>query len=99
MPSSRPDELIQALLAQLPEALQSYKSELAKHLESHLQNKLSAHGFVPRDEFDIQCAALARTEKRLAALEQTLTKTQKTQTKPQADTQKTSTPQQKKNQD
>lgn len=95
MPEPKLDTLIQDLLAHLPETLQDCRAELAKHSEGKLQNTLATHGFVARDEFDIQCAALTRIEARLKQLEADMQATKKAKATPSPKSKATSSPKSK----
>jgi BMFP domain-containing protein YqiC len=70
--STRLDELARRLAGSVPQHLRSLGRDLEENFKAVLQTQLSKHGLVSRQEYDVQAALLARTQERLAALEQRL---------------------------
>ncbi len=63
------DELSQHLSASLPDGIRSLQADLSKNFRSSLEAGLAKLDLVTREEFEVQCAVLARTREKLARLE------------------------------
>ena len=72
IPLSELDGLARRLSDLVPSALQPAREELCTAFKSALQSGLNALHLVTREEFDVQCALLARTRAKLEELERTL---------------------------
>jgi ubiquinone biosynthesis accessory factor UbiK len=70
--STRLDELARRLAESVPESLRSFGRDLEGNFKAVLQAQLAKLDLVSRQEFDVQAALLARTQEKLAALEQRL---------------------------
>src|ERR1035438_5088925 len=66
------DELARRLAESVPESLRSFGRDLEGNFKAVLQAQLSKLDLVSRQEFDVQAALLARTQEKLAALDQRL---------------------------
>ncbi|MEO8400877.1 MAG: accessory factor UbiK family protein [Gammaproteobacteria bacterium] len=67
------DEITQKLCDALPPNLQVLKKDMEKNFHAVLQATFSKMDLVTRDEFDAQTKVLARSRKRIEALEAKLT--------------------------
>jgi ubiquinone biosynthesis accessory factor UbiK len=65
----RIDEIARALLARVPPALRTVRSDLEANFRALLRERLSKLDLVSRDEFDAQTRVLERTRAQLEALE------------------------------
>ncbi len=63
------DDLSKRVAAGLPQGLQALQSDLERNLRGGLEAALSRLNLVTREEFDVQCAVLARTREKLQRLE------------------------------
>jgi ubiquinone biosynthesis accessory factor UbiK len=70
--STRLDDLARRLAESVPESLRSFGRDLEGNFKAVLQAQLAKLDLVSRQEFDVQAALLARTQEKLAALEQRL---------------------------
>jgi BMFP domain-containing protein YqiC len=70
--STKLDELARRLAESVPESLRSFGRDLEGNFKAVLQAQLAKLDLVSRQEFDVQAALLARTQEKLAALEQRL---------------------------
>ncbi len=69
---NKPDflnDLVTKLCGALPSGLQTMKSDLEKNFRAVLQNTFNKLDLVTREEFDTQTKVLARTRKKIEALE------------------------------
>ncbi len=66
------DELSRRLSEGLPPGLAGSESELRRHLRAMLEGMVNRLELVPREEFEVQKAVLARTRQKLKALEERL---------------------------
>jgi BMFP domain-containing protein YqiC len=66
------DELARRLAESVPDSLRSFGRDLESNFKAVLQAQLSKLDLVSRQEFDVQAALLARTQGKLAALDQRL---------------------------
>ncbi len=66
------DELTRKLGESLPPGMSQAKEEAETHFRSVLTSAFERMNLVTRDEFDTQCAVLARTREKLEALEKRL---------------------------
>jgi hypothetical protein len=64
------DELSAQLAASLPSGIRTLQDDFSKNFRASLEAGLAKLDLVTRDEFDIQCAVLARTREKLSRLEQ-----------------------------
>jgi BMFP domain-containing protein YqiC len=62
------DKITQAL----PPSLLALSEDVRDIIRDHIKEQLLKLDLVPKEEFDIQCAVLQRTQIKLAELEQTL---------------------------
>lgn len=73
---NKPDflnNLNEKLCAALPPGLQSLKKDVEKNFRAVLQNTFNKLDLVTREEFDAQTKVLARTRKKIEALEKEIT--------------------------
>jgi BMFP domain-containing protein YqiC len=70
--STKLDELARRLAESVPESLRSFGRDLEGNFKAVLQAQLAKLDLVSRQEFDVQAELLARTQEKLAALEQRL---------------------------
>ena len=63
------DDLMQRLTRGLPPGLDLVRDDLRANLNAVLNSALARMDLVSRDEFDVQCAVLARTRAKVDALE------------------------------
>jgi len=66
------DKLASTLAESVPEGLRSVREDLEKNFKSALQSGIGKLDLVTREEFEVQEAVLARTRKKLEALESRL---------------------------
>ena len=66
------DKLARTLAESVPEGLRSVREDLEKNFKSALQSGIGKLDLVTREEFEVQEAVLARTRKKLEALESRL---------------------------
>ncbi|MDY6978700.1 MAG: accessory factor UbiK family protein [Pseudomonadota bacterium] len=64
------EQLVERVMAALPEGVREMKQEADQQLRAALQRTLSQMDLVTREEFDIQREVLLRTRSKLEALEQ-----------------------------
>jgi hypothetical protein len=69
MQNFRLDDIAERLTGLLPPSMQAIQKELKENFKSVLSASLSRMDLVTREEFDVQCAVLARTRAKLEALE------------------------------
>ena len=74
MASDSIDKLAKTLAETLPQGLRSVRDDLEKNFRSVLQSGLGKLDLVPRADFEVQEAVLARTRQKLEALESRLKK-------------------------
>jgi len=63
------DDLTKRLIDVLPSGVKELHQDLEKTFHTVLQNSLSKLDLVTREEFDVQCAVLARTRNKIEALD------------------------------
>lgn len=73
------DELTRKLGESLPPGMNQAKEEAETHFRSILTSTFERMNLVTRDEYDTQCAVLARTREKLEALEKRLDEMQSDQ--------------------
>ena len=66
------DDLAKRVAASVPTGLQLLGEDLEKNLRSALASALARFDLVTREEYDVQCAVLARTREKLDRLEKQL---------------------------
>jgi BMFP domain-containing protein YqiC len=71
------EELARKLADSVPDSVRALKSDLESNFRSVLRGGLSKLDLVTREEFDVQEAVLARTRKKLDALERRLQELEK----------------------
>ncbi len=76
------DKLARALADAVPQGLRSVSDDLEKNFRTVLKTGLSKLELVTREEFEVQEAVLARTRKKLDAMETRLGKLESTAKKP-----------------
>lgn len=64
------DELVAEVGKLLPSGLGNAQQDAAKNLRAVLERNFNRMGLVTREEYDVQCAVLARTREKVEALEQ-----------------------------
>jgi len=62
-------DLVQKVVSNLPEGVQSLPNDIKSNLRASLQAQLQAMDLVTREEFDVQTNVLQRTRKKLTELE------------------------------
>lgn len=72
MPCSSIENLSDKILQALPPGLAALSQDMREVLRDELQAQLLKLDLVPKEEFDIQCAVLKRTQTKLAELERVL---------------------------
>ena len=72
------DDLAKRLADSVPTGLQSLQDDLSKNLRRTLEAGLSRLDLVTREEFDLQCALLARSREKIQLLEQQIADLEKT---------------------
>ena len=72
------DELSERLCDAMPDAFKNIKNDLEKNFRVILQSTFNKFDLVTREEFDAQTKVLARTRKKLEALEKQLHDLEKT---------------------
>ncbi len=72
------NELNKKLCDALPENLQMLKKDVEKNFHTVLQNAFAKLDLVTRDEFDAQSKVLARSRKKIEALEEKVKELEKT---------------------
>ena len=77
MQNFRLDDIAERLTGLLPASMQAIQKELKENFKSVLSASLSRMDLVTREEFDVQCAVLARTRAKLEALEKQLAELEK----------------------
>lgn len=70
------DELTRKLGESLPPGMSQFKEETESHFRTILTQAFERMNLVTRQEFDTQCAVLARTREKLEALENRLDEAQ-----------------------
>jgi BMFP domain-containing protein YqiC len=73
MACSAIEGLADKIINALPTSLVSLSEEVRDIVRDGLKEQLTKLDLVPKEEFDIQCMVLARTQAKLIELEQTLT--------------------------
>jgi BMFP domain-containing protein YqiC len=76
----RIEEIAESLLRLLPPGLKGLRSELRDNFRALLRSRLEDLDLVSRERFDVQADLLARTQAKLAALEERLAKLEKKKT-------------------
>lgn len=71
------DDLARRLAGTVPESVVALRRDLEQNFKGVLQGQLTRLDLVTREEFDVQAAVLARTRKKLAALERRLAELEK----------------------
>jgi len=62
-------DVIQTILDELPPGFKNLPTDMQNNLRAALQATFQKLDLVTREEFDVQCALLARTREKLDALE------------------------------
>lgn len=75
--AKRIEELVESLTRLLPPGMKGLRSELRENFRAVLRANLERLDLVTRERFDVQAELLARTQKRLEALEERLAKLEK----------------------
>lgn len=75
--AKRIEELVESLTRLLPPGLKGLRSELRENFRAVLRANLERLDLVSRERFDVQADLLARTQKKLEALEERLGKLEK----------------------
>jgi len=70
--NKRIDELVESLTRLLPPGVKGLRTELRENFRAVLRANLERLDLVSRERFDVQADLLARTQAKLAALEQRL---------------------------
>jgi ubiquinone biosynthesis accessory factor UbiK len=78
--TKRIEELAESLTRLLPPGLKGLRSELRDNFRALLRSRLEDLDLVSRERFDVQADLLARTQAKLAALEERLAKLEKKKT-------------------
>lgn len=68
--ASRLDELARKLTDALPQGFKELRADAQKNLRAALGGAFAKMDLVTREEFDVQCAVLARTRAKAEQLEQ-----------------------------
>ncbi|HZP13642.1 MAG TPA: accessory factor UbiK family protein [Nevskiaceae bacterium] len=76
-PTKRIEELVESLTRLLPPGMKGLRSELRENFRAVLRANLERLDLVSRERFDAQADLLARTQKKLEALEARLAKLEK----------------------
>ncbi len=63
------DDLVQRLSSAMPKGLQVLQDDINRNVRASLESGLARLDLVTREEFDVQCAVLARSREKLARLE------------------------------
>lgn len=63
------DDLVQRLSSVMPKGLQVLQDDINRNVRASLESGLARLDLVTREEFDVQCAVLARSREKLARLE------------------------------
>lgn len=66
------ESLADKVISALPPGFVALSEEVRSVLRDHLKEQLTKLDLVPKEEFDIQCNVLMRTQTKLAELERTL---------------------------
>ncbi|MGA2655393.1 MAG: accessory factor UbiK family protein [Gammaproteobacteria bacterium] len=72
MKCSALENLADKILSALPPGLVALSEDVQDILRDHLKEQLLKLDLIPKEEFDIQCAVLERTQAKLAELERTI---------------------------
>ncbi len=64
------DEFAQRIQQALPPGIAAAGDDMRRNLKAAIETALSQMNLVGREEFDIQCAVLARTREKLEGLEE-----------------------------
>ena len=72
--AKRIEELVESLTRLLPPGMKGLRSELRENFRAVLRANLERLDLVSRERFDVQADLLARTQKKLEALEERLAK-------------------------
>ncbi len=64
------DEMAGRLAGGMPAGLQALMQDMERNLRAGLEAAMAKMDLVTREEFDVQCAVLARTREKLHRLEQ-----------------------------
>jgi BMFP domain-containing protein YqiC len=75
--SKRIEELVESLTRLLPPGMKALRSELRENFRAVLRANLERLDLVSRERFDVQAELLARTQRKLEALEERLAKLEK----------------------
>jgi ubiquinone biosynthesis accessory factor UbiK len=78
--SKRIEELAESLTRLLPPGLTGLRTELRDNFRALLRSRLEDLDLVSRERFDVQAELLARTQAKLAVLEERLAKLEKKKT-------------------
>ncbi len=70
MDSRQLDDLARRLAGLMPESMARFRQDIEKNLKAGLRGALQKMDLVTREEYDVQTALLARSQARLAELEQ-----------------------------
>jgi len=63
------NELADRLSAAIPDSIKTLKSDINSNIRAILESGLRQMNLVSREEFDVQCALLARTQEKLRQLQ------------------------------
>ena len=66
---NRFDDLVQRLSSAMPKGLQVLQDDINRNVRASLESGLAKLDLVTREEFDVQCAVLARSREKLSRLE------------------------------
>jgi BMFP domain-containing protein YqiC len=75
--TKRIEELVESLTRLLPPGMKGLRSELRENFRAVLRANLERLDLVSRERFDVQAELLARTQAKLAVLEERLAKLEK----------------------
>lgn len=79
---NRFDDLVQRLSSAMPKGLQVLQDDINRNVRASLESGLAKLDLVTREEFDVQCAVLARSREKLARLEHEVATLERTYTSP-----------------
>lgn len=63
------DDLVQRLSSAMPKGFQVLQDDINRNVRASLESGLAKLDLVTREEFDVQCAVLARSREKLERLE------------------------------
>lgn len=73
------NDIVTRLLGSIPPGVRNWSKDLEKNFKSVLQHSFRKLDLITREEFDIQVKVLARSRKKLHALEEKLNELEKQQ--------------------